>query len=119
MKDPLAQLSFEDAGEVLVVHVEGEIESSNSDELRGALAGRLTNYTAGLVLDLTRATYLDSSGIELLFDLARRLRTHRQAMRLVVPPEAPMRRVLELCDIDEAAPVDLTVDESLTALAAA
>ena len=116
MKDPLAQLSFEEAGDVVVVHVEGEIESSNSDELRTALSGRLKNYSSGLVVDLSSATYLDSSGIELIFDLARRMRTHRQSLRLVVPTEAPMRRVLELCDINEAAPVDLTVDASLAAL---
>ena len=116
MKDALAQLSFENAGDVVIVHIEGEIESSNADDLRAALAGRLKNDSAGLILDLTRTTYLDSSGIELVFDLARRMRTHRQALRLVVPPEAPMRRVLELCDIDEAAPVDLTVDESLAAV---
>ena len=73
----------------------------------------LTNEAAGLVIDLSQVTYLDSVGIELLFDLARRLRTHRQRLRLVVPVDAPMRRVLELCDIDRAAPIDATVEAAL------
>jgi anti-anti-sigma factor len=113
MRDPLAQLSFEAVDKVTVGRIRGEIESANADELRAALAGRLTNDTKGLVLDLSEATYLDSAGIELLFDLARRLRTHRQPLGLVVPKEAPMRRVLDLCDVEQAAPMDTTVEAAL------
>lgn len=113
MRDPLAELSFETAGNVIVGRVAGEIESVNAEEMSTALAGQLTSDRAGLVIDLTRVTYLDSAGIELLFDLARRLRTHRQRLRLVVPVDAPMRRVLELCDIDRAAPIDATVEGAL------
>ena len=113
MRDPLAELSFETAGNVIVGRVAGEIESVNAEEMSTALAGRLTSDRAGLVIDLSRVTYLDSAGIELLFDLARRLRTHRQRLRLVVPVDSPMRRVLELCDIDRAAPIDATVEAAL------
>jgi anti-sigma B factor antagonist len=116
MRDRLAELSFETAGNVVVGHVAGEIESANAEEMSTALAGQLTSDRAGLVIDLTRVTYLDSAGIELLFDLARRLRTHRQRLRLVVPGDAPLRRVLELCDIDRAAPIDVTVDAALQGL---
>jgi anti-anti-sigma factor len=116
MRDRLAELSFETAGNVVVGHVAGEIESANAEEMSRALAGQLTSDRAGLVIDLTRVTYLDSAGIELLFDLARRLRTHRQRLRLVVPADAPLRRVLELCDIDRAAPIDVTVDAALQGL---
>jgi anti-sigma B factor antagonist len=113
MRDPLAELSFETAGNVVVGRVVGEIESVNAQEMSSALAAQLTSDRAGLVIDLSRVTYLDSAGIELLFDLARRLRTHRQWLRLVVPVDAPMRRVLELCDIDRAAPIDATVEGAL------
>jgi len=116
MRDPLAQLNFDETGGVLVAHIEGEIESVNADQLRTALARRLANDTAGLVLDLTEAAYLDSAGIELLFDLARRLRTHRQRLRLVVPAAAPMRRVLDLCDIEEVAPMDATLEAAIEGL---
>ena len=113
MRGPLADLSFEEAGNVVVGRVAGEIESVNAEEMSTALAARLTSEAAGLVIDLSQVTYLDSAGIELLFDLARRLRTHRQRLRLVVPVDAPMRRVLELCDMDRAAPIDATVEAAL------
>jgi anti-sigma B factor antagonist len=116
MKDPLAELNFETVGNVVVGRVAGEIESVNAPELSTALSVQLTSDTAGLVIDLSRVTYLDSAGIELLFDLARRLRTHRQRLRLVVPVDAPIRRVLELCDIGRAAPLDATVEGALAGL---
>jgi anti-anti-sigma factor len=116
MRDPLAQLNFDEIDSVLIGHVEGEIESVNAEQLRAALGRRLTNDGPGLVLDLSDAAYLDSAGVELLFDLARRLRTHRQRLRLVVPAAAPMRRVLDLCDIEEVAPMDATVEAAVEVL---
>jgi anti-anti-sigma factor len=116
MKDPLVELRFEERSGIAIGLVDGEIESSNADELRAALADRLSNESAGLVLDLSGVTYLDSAGIELLFDLARRLRTHRQALGLVVPSDAPMVRVLQLCGIDRIARIDATVDAALSGL---
>ena len=113
MRDRLAELTFETVNDIVVGHVEGEIESVNADEMSAALAGQLSSDKMGLVIDLTGVSYLDSAGIELLFDLARRLRTHRQRLRLVVPSQAPMRRVLELCDIQRAAPIDATVEAAL------
>jgi anti-anti-sigma factor len=111
MRAPLAQLEFDQGDDTVVVgRVIGELESANADELHDALVRRLRNDSDGLVLDLSATSYLDSAAIELLFDLARRLRTHRQRLRLVVPPEAPMRGVLTLCGIDTVAEIDETVD---------
>ena len=97
----------------LVAAVEGEIDSSNAADLRLALADRLPSTASALVLDLSRVTYLDSSGIHLLFDLGRRLAARRQALRLVVPDGAPMRRVLELCAVDAVAPMDAELETAL------
>jgi anti-anti-sigma factor len=113
MRDHLAELNFEMVDDIVLGRVEGEIESVNADEMSAALANQISSDKAGLVIDLSGVSYLDSAGIELLFDLARRLRTHRQRLRLVVPADAPMRRVLELCDIQRAAPIDATVESAL------
>jgi len=118
MRDRIAGFEFEQRESVLVATVDGEIDSSNAAELRLALSERLPSASSALVLDLTAVTYLDSSGIHLLFDLGRRLAARRQSLRLVVPEGAPMRRVLELCAIDTVAPMDKELDDSLSALAA-
>ncbi len=117
MRDRIAGFEFEQRESVLVATVDGEIDSSNAAELRLALSERLPSASSALVLDLTAVTYLDSSGIHLLFDLGRRLAARRQSLRLVVPEGAPMRRVLELCAVDGVAPMDRELEASLRALA--
>lgn len=117
MRDRIAGFEFDQRDGVLIAAVEGEIDASNAAELRLALSERLPSSASALVLDLTDVTYVDSSGIHLLFDLGRRLAARRQAIRLVVPQGAPMRRVLELCAVDSVAPMDLELEASLRALA--
>ena len=117
MRDRIAGFEFEQHDTVLVAAIDGEIDSSNAAELRLALSERLPSASSALVLDLSSVSYLDSSGIHLLFDLGRRLAARRQSLRLVVPDGAPMRRVLELCAIDTVAPMDKELQNSLTALA--
>jgi anti-anti-sigma factor len=117
VRDGIAGFDFEQREDVMVASIEGEIDSSNAAELRLALSERLPSTSSALVLDLSRVTYLDSSGIHLVFDLGRRLSARRQSLRLVVPDGAPMRRVLELCAVEGVAPMDRQLDASLRALA--
>ena len=117
MRDRIAGFEVEQRDGVLIATVDGEIDSSNAAEFRLALSERLPSASSALVLDLSEVTYLDSSGIHLLFELGRRLAARRQALRLVVPDGSPMRRVLELCAVDAVAPMDPEIESSLRALA--
>jgi anti-anti-sigma regulatory factor len=67
------------------------------------------------VVDLSATRYLDSAAIELLFELARRLGRRRQALRLALPSDSPLRRVLSLTDVESVAPVFDSADEALAA----
>jgi anti-anti-sigma factor len=119
MRDRLAEFEFDQRDGVLVATIAGEVDSSNASELRLALSDRLPSAAGALVLDLSGVSYLDSSGVQLLFELGRRLGARRQAMRLVVPADAPMRRVLELCDVATVAPMDAEISESVRAISRA
>jgi anti-anti-sigma factor len=116
VRDRIAGFDVSEQHGVAVATLEGEIDGSNAAELRLALSERLPSASSGLILDLSEVTYLDSSGIHLLFDLGRRLAARRQALRLVVPPGAPMRRVLELCAVGSVAPMDEALETSISAL---
>ena len=114
MRGRLSEIQFEEREGAIVAMVDGEVDGSNTLEVGRALAEGLPTAARGLVLDLREVSYLDSAGIELLFKLARRLRDRRQLLRIVVPGNSPIRRVLEICDVASVAPIDDAVDTALT-----
>jgi anti-anti-sigma factor len=99
--------------DVIVARLSGEVDLSNASEVGDQLSTGVPNTALGLVLDLTATTYLDSSGVHLVFDLAERLRTRQQQLRVVVPAGAPIRRVLRIVELDESVPVMAGVDEAI------
>lgn len=116
MRDRISGVEFEQRDGVVVARLTGEVDGSNAVELGRALAGRLPSAAHGLVLDLTEVAYLDSAGIELLFQLARRLGDRRQRLGLSVPAASPVRRVLEICDISSIAPMHESLELATTGM---
>jgi anti-sigma B factor antagonist len=86
---------------------------SNSAYVGDELTRSVANEAAGLVLDLSGTGYLDSAAIELVFELARRLGRRRQELRLVLPADSPLRRVLVLTEVGSVAPLHDTLDSAL------
>jgi anti-anti-sigma factor len=114
----LARVTVEPRGPATVARVHGEIDMSNADGLRLEILEGVAHDGAGLVLDLTETTYLDSSGVRLLFDIAERLQSRRQRLALVVTEAALVRRVLVLTKLDDAVPLHDCVDTALSDLGA-
>lgn len=108
-----AEIAVERREQAIVARLSGEVDMTNSQYVAHELAGSVPNDAAVLVVDLSQARYLDSAAIELLFDLARRLRRRRQALRLVLPASSPLKRVLELTDIGAVAPVHPSLEAAL------
>jgi anti-sigma B factor antagonist len=116
MRDRLAEVVFEDTlGDTVIATVAGEIDGSNASEVRRAVAERVPSTARSLVIDLTRTAYVDSTGVELLFELARRLSSRRQTFTVIVPPGSGVRRVLELCDIGSVGSLVETREQALAA----
>lgn len=114
MTGRLAEIAFRpaDADGVVVATVSGEIDGSNASEVRRAVADNVPAEASVLVLDLERTSYVDSAGVELIFELARRLTARRQVLSLVVPPGSGVRRVLEICDVGSVARLHGTLEEA-------
>jgi len=112
----LADVTVEQHEPGPVVRVRGEVDLSNADVVRADILNALPQAAAGLVLDLTETTYLDSSGVRLLFELAERLQARRQRLALVVTEAALVRRVIVLTKLDDAVPLHSGVDAALEAL---
>ena len=110
---PAPNVSIESPdGDVVLARVSGEIDLASASTVGDELAGAVSNHALGLVVDLAGTTYLDSSGVSLIFELAERLRRRQQQLRLVVPEGAPLRRILRIVDADSTVPVLPTVDEA-------
>jgi anti-anti-sigma factor len=100
-----AHLRFEPDPGLPVAVIQGEIDLSNADDLGQRLLPEVPAGGLGLVVDLSHATYLDSSGVRMLFELARRLEARGQRLRLAVPHGAVIRRLLDLVQIGQLAVV--------------
>jgi anti-anti-sigma factor len=112
----MANVTIERRDLAPVVHVHGEVDFPNADEVRTQIATTLPIDGPGMIVDLTQTTYLDSSGVRVLFELAERLEACRQRLVLVVTEEALIRRVIVLTKLDDVVLLVPTVDEALTAL---
>jgi anti-anti-sigma factor len=114
VKSAIVSVERRDAG--AVVHVRGEIEFVNSDEVRADLLATIPDDGPGLILDLTETTYLSSSGVRLLYDVAERLDVRDQSLVLVATDDGMIRRVVVLTQLENLVSLVATVDEALTAL---
>jgi anti-anti-sigma factor len=107
---------MEPRGATVIAHVVGEVDLSNVEDVRTLLVDAVSHETDCLILDLSKTSYLDSTGVRLLFELAERLQGRRQQLRLVVDDEALVRRVIVLTQLDQRVPLDRTVDQAVEAV---
>jgi anti-anti-sigma factor len=110
----LAQVDFDERGDVLVAHVAGELDLSNVHDVGDAIAGAIGGGHAGLVLDLSGLQHLDSAGVRMLYDLRGRLAAARQRFAVVVEPGAMIREVLILAAVPATIRVHDEVDAAVT-----
>jgi anti-anti-sigma factor len=109
-----ADVSYHDS--VGVVSLGGEVDIVQAYELRQRLIGAIRNEDLGLVVDLTGATYIDSVGVSLLFELAERLSERQLRLAVVLPEAGLVRRVLEIVNLKSVAQLHPTVDEGVAAI---
>jgi anti-anti-sigma factor len=101
----IAGVRVEAGGVIVRAWVDGELDLSNTREIAGQLIAQVPNAAHGLLLDLSELDYLDSTGIQMLFELVERLYNRQQKLVVVVPPESPLQRVLRVVAIGETVPV--------------
>ena len=116
MMPDLARLSFQSEGDVELAQIAGEVDASNVDDLSTELLDRLSNNARAVVLDLTQTSYIDSSGISLIFDAAARIRNRHQQLRLVVQPRSFVGEVLSAVSMQESVPIDSALSDALAAV---
>jgi anti-anti-sigma factor len=112
----LADLQVSAGDGIVLARIVGEIDMSNSDELRTALAAAMPPDARGMVLDLAGVEYLDSAGIRLLYLFGEDVRARRQKLEVVIPPTSMVGDVLKLAGVTDYVGAVETVDEALDLL---
>lgn len=100
----------------VVAALNGDIDVSEVDRVTSQILAAMHNAIRSIVVDLSRVTYLDSTGIQMLFDLIRKFHSARQAVALVVPEASPLSTLMKITHIHEACPVAPSVDACFDAI---
>ncbi len=115
----LVALEIEERDGIVIAQVTGELDIAGASSTGEAIGEAMPAAARALVVDLSRLEFIDSSGIAMLFGLARRLGGHRRQLRVVARAGEPVQRVLELVEFDRAAPIHETVEQALEELSRA
>jgi anti-anti-sigma factor len=116
--DELAQIEIDQSRDVVIAHVTGEIDISNVGAAKRELTDGVPNTALGLVVDLSNTVHLDSSGVYLLFQLAKALESRQQRICVVAPPSAPSSRVLVITGFDRIMAITSTVTDAVARVSA-
>jgi anti-sigma B factor antagonist len=89
-------VSFSRRGETELIHLKGEIDLSNANDIGRAIVAHTTDAEAVLI-DLTAVSFLDSAGVRLLDFLVGDLDDRGKPIKLVVGEQGAARMTLQLC----------------------
>lgn len=84
---------------VAVARLAPEFDIASAVGVRDALLAALSNLDHGIVVDLGEVTFMDSAGINVLFELAERLEARQQEVAVVLPERAIVRKVADLAGL--------------------
>jgi anti-anti-sigma factor len=109
----LSGLSIEERDGAVLARLTGELDISEASSKGDLIVQAVPAGVPAVVVDLTELRFIDSSGVAMLFSLARHFDVRRQQLRVVAPPGGVVARVLEIVQFERAAPIHADLDEAL------
>ena len=103
---------------VPVARLSGEVDISRAAAIRLDLLRALSNLHHGLVVDLRDVSYLDSAGVNVLFEVAERLSARQQALVTVIPDDALIQRVTKLVNLGAATEIHSDLGDAVASIRA-
>ena len=109
----LAHVAFEEQGRVVVARLAGEVDLSNAGDLLSSMLASVPNTAEAMIVDLSVVSYLDSSGIRMLGEMAERLGWREQRFAVVAPPGSRVHGVLTIAGAETVVPFEDSLDKAL------
>jgi anti-anti-sigma factor len=111
------EVAFDRRDEILLARLRGEIDIASAQRLQDAiLAETRSAEETALVVDLSQVSFLDSSGVRLLFRVHRAMIEQGRPMALVVPDGTPVASVLSIVEMNSVVWTSPTVDGAIAML---
>jgi len=85
------------------VHLEGELDLAGQQDVRETVLEAIQRRPARLILDLSRLSFIDSSGVHVLLE-ATQQSAEQQTSLMIVPGPPLVQRVFELCHLVDRLP---------------
>jgi anti-sigma B factor antagonist len=104
------RLSGNDA---ILLAVYGDVDLHGAPELRDCLGEAIDEGVAHIVVDLSKATFMDSMALGVLLGALKRIRPQGGELRIVLPQGSALRRTFELTLLDQVFTLDTTRREAL------
>jgi anti-anti-sigma factor len=104
VNDP-ARVALIRDGRVMVARLPVEVEITQAALLRVQVMQALENRDIGLVMDLTATEYLDSSGVNMLFEIGENLGARQLRTAVVMPQGGLVERVVSIVNLGSAMPI--------------
>jgi anti-anti-sigma factor len=117
MRGDLVVVNVEERGDVVVAQVAGELDLASAPRTGETIEAAVPSSARGLVIDFSELNFIDSSGIAMLFNLARKLGGRRQQLRVVTVPGEPVSRVLDIVEFGRAAPLHADLESAVAEIA--
>lgn len=112
----LGDLQLRTSGSTVIARLTGEIDLSNAPSMGQAIARGVSHDAEALVLDLSELEYLDSAGIQLIYQLREQLRARAQELILVLGSDSPAWDALRLAGVISHLRTKQTMDEALASI---
>ena len=75
-------VKIESKGGLTVCHVDGEIDINSSPQIKKSFDKLISSKTPKIVINLTKVTYVDSSGLATLVEILKNMKSYGGRMRL-------------------------------------
>lgn len=106
------QVSSEAVGEATVVHAAGELDLHTAPSLQAEVDEVLAGNPPLIVVDLSRVTFMDSTGLSVIVATVAAMRAHEGQVR-VVTAKKKVAKVFRLTGVDQQVGMFDSVPEAL------
>lgn len=108
-------VKMENKSGLTVCYVEGEIDINSSPELKKSFDKLIAKKTPKLIINLSKVTYVDSSGLATLVEILKNMRSYGGKMRLT-NLSSKIRSLFEITKLEKLFEILASEEEAISSL---